>query len=115
MTLSDCIAIVLNVHWGIILFETIIAILRLSWNLKDRYSANNSLSLHPILSQINPSRADISLKFHFKIILPSGPCAFVSLLSADHELAPARRKRPQCSAGGVQSMQVDGRLPTGQR
>jgi hypothetical protein len=38
-----------------------------------------------------------------------------SLLSTDHELIPAGCTRPQCSAGGVQSKQVDGRLPIGQR
>jgi hypothetical protein len=36
------------------------------------------------------------------------------VLFADHEL-PAGCKCPQCSAGGVQSMQVDGRVTTGQR
>jgi hypothetical protein len=35
--------------------------------------------------------------------------------STDHELIPAGCKRLQCSVGGVQSMQVDGRLPIGQR
>jgi hypothetical protein len=37
------------------------------------------------------------------------------LLSTYHELIPAGCKRPYCSAGGVQSMHVDGRIPTGQR
>jgi hypothetical protein len=37
------------------------------------------------------------------------------LLSADHELIPAGCKYPQCSAGGVQSMRVDGMLPIGRR
>jgi hypothetical protein len=37
------------------------------------------------------------------------------LLSTDHELIPAGYKRPYCSAGGVQSMQVDERLPIDQR
>jgi hypothetical protein len=35
-----------------------------------------------------------------------------TLLSTDHELIPVGCKRP---VGGVQSMQVDGRLPVGQR
>jgi hypothetical protein len=43
----------------------------------------------------------------------------INLLSTDHELIPAGCKHPQCSAGGgggeVQSMQVEGRLPIGQR
>jgi hypothetical protein len=37
------------------------------------------------------------------------------VLSTDHELVPAGCKRPWCSEEGVQSMQVDGRLPVGQR
>jgi hypothetical protein len=37
------------------------------------------------------------------------------LLSTDHKLVPAERKRPYCSAEGVHSLQVDGRLPIGQR
>jgi hypothetical protein len=35
------------------------------------------------------------------------------LLSTDHQLIPAECKRPHCSKTGVQSMQVDGRLPIG--
>jgi hypothetical protein len=39
----------------------------------------------------------------------------MNTLSTDHELIPEGCKRPQCSAGGVQIIQVDGRLPIGQR
>jgi hypothetical protein len=35
------------------------------------------------------------------------------MISTDHELIPAGCKRVQC--GGVQSMKVDGRRPTGKR
>jgi hypothetical protein len=37
------------------------------------------------------------------------------VLSTDHELVPAGCKRPQCSAGRVPRMQVDGTLPVGER
>jgi hypothetical protein len=37
------------------------------------------------------------------------------ILSTDHDLIPAGCKRPQYNAGGAQSMEVDGRLPIGQR
>jgi hypothetical protein len=39
----------------------------------------------------------------------------VTLRSTDHELIPTGCKRPECSAGRVQSLQVDGRLPIVQR